>query len=838
MLRYHYKTMKYTTILQVLLLIGVLASCQPQDEFSTGDDRTLTFNVVLEGEENIQTRAYGGDLKLNEVGFGIAGYLTVGDFTADPATAVPNMLSSSKTMDGTPLSDVPWIKRPNASTKFTIKLPTKGGISGTEDGEKVSYFAWSGIKEANGYGLVAATTPGTAGYPFVDVKLRRPDGTQGDIVAAHALNFPNDYVVTAVDLDFHHLFSKFTFSVKNNTDAKVTITGTKLKFAKERIYAAARYTFNCSDSIGSFARYADYYTDDAFAPKDWATPEVTNSIVKLGDMLLLPQKTVDGFLTLELTYTLASGTTSNSITRTIPLKALNMRPGKNYLYTLNIHAEQVEVINVTVGKWNEAPTGSLPLVPGPCGDDILILEGTDAPYPYDGKWYWLDRSGYNNHCEIYTPASGQNTITHDPAKKAYVFNRTNATVNNYIKIPNLDTFTNTLTIEMIARTTWAPTSTAPTLLSFLGTGSLTRSALIHMYYNNQLYFDYGGTNPNNTQLYERIIMPFSFSKSEQEKKAFYAFTRDVTSGEFIRNNGLYYYNKVASNTTYNNKAVPFTSGTLGFQWGGEIHYLKISKKKKNFATIKSDYEALSQPSNYDITEDEKNLYEPPVTDGLILCLDARTGLTTDNCWRDLSLLKNKAGIQGFASGESLFRHEIDARGVSTIRLKNYLLMLQNKDGLGQHSNFTLQIVGWATSGTINTLISFQNAYNGAEAAVRQIHLHYPWDTGIYFSVPFNNQNKINYNQQPTTKSNYTFIKNRNSNSMEIRKNMSQVAYLSNATSTAGALNYCYIGGQNVTGGDMQPFDGYICTIRLYSRVLNSTELQQLYNYDVAAFGPF
>lgn len=834
MLRYHYKTMKYTTILQVLLLIGVLASCQPQDEFSTGDDRTLTFSIALEGEENIQTRAYGGDLKLNEVGFGIAGYLTVGDFTADPATAVPNMLSSSKTMDGTPLSDVPWIKLPNASTKFTIKLPTKGGISGTEDGEKVSYFAWSGIKEANGYGLVAATTPGTAGYPFVDVKLRRPDGTQGDIVAAHALNFPNDYVVTAVDLDFHHLFSKFTFSVKNNTDAKVTITGTKLKFAKERIYAAARYTFNCSDSIGSFARYADYYTDDAFAPKDWTTPEVTNSIVKLGDMLLLPQKTVDGFLTLELTYTLASGTTSNSITRTIPLKALNMRPGKNYLYTLNIHAEQVEVINVTVGKWNEAPTGSLPLVPGPCGDDILILEGTDAPYPYDGKWYWLDRSGYNNHCEIYTPVSGQNTITHDPAKKAYVFNRTNSTVNNYIKIPNLDAFTNTLTIEMIARTTWAPTSTAPTVLSFLGTGSLTRSALIHMFHNKQLYFDYGGTNPNNTHLYERTLIPFAFDATQRENKAFYVFRRDASIKSFVRNNGLHYYQKPIE-SGFNNQAIPFTYGSLGFQWGGEIHYLKISKKKKTANDIQSDYQDLKQPSNYDIADDTDNYYLPPVTSGLILCLDARTGITENSKWRDISTSKNEAGIQINGSGENIFRHEAAAGGVQYIRLKNHLLRLKN--GLGQHSNYTLQIVGWATQGTANTLISFQDSPSGPQNQVRRIHVHYPRNASVYFNSPYNSTNTLTVAGAPYSKSNYTFIKS-TGNYMEIRKNVTQIGYTTNANVTIGQLNYCYIGGHNATDSDIQAFDGYICTIRFYNRILSSTELQQLYNHDVTAFGPF
>ena len=837
MLRYHYKIMKYTTILQMLLLIGVLASCQPQDELSTGDDRTLTFNVALEGEEDIQTRAYGGDLKLNEVGFGIAGYLTVGDFTANPATAVPNMLSSSKTMAGATLSDVPWIKLPASSSKFTIKLPTKGGISSTEDGEKVSYFAWSGVKDANGYGLVAATTPGTAGYPFVDVKLRRADGTQGDIVAAHAINFPNDYVVTAVDLDFHHLFSKFTFSVKNNTDAKVTITGTKLKFAKERIYAAARYTYDCCDSIGSFGRYTDYHADDTFVPKDWTTPEVTNSIAKLGDVLLLPQKATDGFLTLELTYTLASGTTSNSITRTIPLKALNMRPGKNYLYTLNIHAEQVEVINVTVGKWNEAPTGSLPLVPGPCGDDILVLEGTDAPYPYDGKFYWLDRSGYNNHCEIYTPASGENTITHDPDKKAYVFNRTNSTVNNYIKIPNLDAFTNTLTIEMIARTTWAPTDLAPTVLAFspveIGAGNLTRAALIHMYHKNQLYFDYGARINYNS--YERIIMPFSFSANEQKRKAFYAFTRDITSGEFVRNNGRYYYNKVASNITYNNKAVPFTYGALGYQWGGEIHYLKISKKKKAFATIKSNYEALSQASNYDITEDEKNLYEPPVTNGLILCLDARTGLTTDNCWRDLSPQRNQAGIEAYESGESLFRHETDASGKSNIRLKNTLLMLKN--GLGQHNNYTLQIVGWATPNTTNSLISFQDSYRGSQNQVRRVHVHYPWGGGIVLNSPYNSTNSLTVTNTPYSKSNYTFIKSTNSY-MEIKKNTSRIGHTYNADVAIGSLNYCFIGGHYVTDEVMQAFDGYLCTIRFYNRILSTAELQQLYDYDRVAFGPF
>lgn len=810
----------HITHLFTALLLGAvlpLCSCEQQENPSIDSGDVLTINATLDGELDVNTRSYSGDVSLVDKGFTIVGYLLEGQYAPETMTIAPNVFDKSKGYQAVS-------KLSATDTKFKIPLP-QIGLCTEDEPTYLSVLAWTQGDTDTGYGITGHTENSSVGMPYLNINLRSPEGKQGDIVAAQKIDHQYDYVITAIDLDFKHILSKMSFVVKNSTETRITVKEVKLGVAENALYSKGKYTFNGSDSIGIYSDCSNYYPKKEYTPTGWITPTLTkDNTATLGELLLIPQKAPDGFFTIKLTYSVNSDAINTPVTRILKLKARDLQAGKNYIYTLDINAEAIRVISAIVGGWREAPTNALPMVPGECGDALLLLEGKDEPYQHtNGKLYWLDRSGYNHHCEIVN--SGTAPIQWNN-QDGYTLPGTGST----IKVPDLGQFNGDVLCELVCSLDKNHGKTYPTPISFQPTTS-TRSLMTHINSSGALVFDYGQTA---SVSYQRVeTTPPTRTSVDWDKRAFYAFSR-AKSGymSVVRNNSIY---QESQSTTANN-AAQLSNGVIGPDWKGVINYVKIVRANKTVAEVERDYNTLKDSYKFDDNL-TKGDYLPPVETGLVFCYDARSGAGSV-VWPDQSIYKrhitNRDGNLTFSNNK--------------VANFNNTRIWYEEAGLMNSQSFTLEIISKTTQGD-NTIISFHPQRSGSGEGNRQIQVHLPWSGQVAFNSPGGSHrlevpsNNIDYRNLHE----YSFIRNpanlTNSSGLKIMEiwqddTKSTTDKWANNVSPITSLvpiGFFSFGGQYANTSE-QYFTGQISAVRLYNRALTKDEIKRNSDSDKRIFG--
>ena len=834
--------MKYPILLPLFLLL-LLSACEERDDAILNTPKELTFGVTLDGRDiSVQSRAAGiPDTDILSRGITVAGYRTDGLMEANPDAAYPNFFDQEAGK-----SPVQTLTK-DASDKFKVGLTTQE----VKADQYLSFFAWAQNAPAAGCGITGSVTDGTTkGFPYLDVTNAADPTKQNDVVAAQKYNMLYDYMVSAVDLDFKHVLSKLTFKTRTASGTGIVITKAGIKYGANKVYQTARYAYNGTDTIGEWKTYANYQAANSTALnicRD-ALPTIHDGdLQSLGEVLLIPQTVGDDFMTLEVSYKIEgiAGIAGQEVTRSIPLKGIHLQQNYNYVYTLVFTGMEVELTNPLIASWIDDGTSQLPIIPGPRGDVLLLIDGHDAPYLHtDGKYYWLDRSGYNHHCEI-SNNSADNAITYDATDKSYVFNTKNVAgavpVGSFIKIPDLGTVSEVTAQLVVSGTSrlndadYIPLFfTSNKEIETVPSGSTAeyRTFLTHIYgTGSHIYFDYGYTKFSNADG-DRLQTPGIFANTDQQKKkSFFSFKRK-TGEKVITRDGSFYWEE-GNPTAIASKSVQLKYGAVGLAFRGKINYVKVMKKFRSLKDEDDDYQKMA--IRFKITEDEKittNQYLPPVKKGLMLCLDARTGVSTSSnivsIWADQSIFSNHAA--NYEGSSSKWASE-----KKSITFSSDILKLVS--ALGRHQSFTLELVAKPTANS-NSLISFQSSIGDSEGNSRVCHVHLPWTTAIAFNAP--SANRIDYTTTTSTdplnkRKNYCFIRDAAANKTEIRSN--NILLLGKSDWTLATLNdmaYCYIGGQ-ITNTGRQNFKGEVCTIRMYNRVLTAEEQKANYEYDYETF---
>lgn len=838
--------MKYPILLPLFLLL-LLSACEERGDVILNTPKELTFGVTLDGRDvSVQSRAAGiPDADILGRGITVAGYRTDGLMEADPDAAYPNFFDQEAGK-----SPVQTLTK-DASDKFKVGLTTQE----VKDNQYLSFFAWAQNAPITGCGITGSVTDGTTkGFPYLDVTNAADPTKQNDVVAAQKYNMLYDYMVSAVDLDFKHMLSKLTFKARTASGTGIVITKAGIKYGANKVYQTAQYAYNGTDTIGEWKTYANYQAASSTALnicRD-AFPTVHDGdLQSLGEVLLIPQTVDDNFMTLEVSYKIEGidGIAGQEVTRSIPLKGIHLQQNYNYVYTLVFTGMEVELTNPLIASWIDDGTSQLPIIPGPRGDVLLLIDGHDAPYLHtDGKYYWLDRSGYNHHCEI-SNSSADNAITYDATDKSYVFNTKNVTaaaaVGSFIKIPDLGTVSE-VTAQFIASGTGKLNDANYIPLFFTSnqeiasipssTATEYRTFLTNIYTTtNCIFFDYGYSTYNKGDG-DHLATPFIFTDvDQQKKKSFFSFKRK-TGEKAITRDGSFYWEE-GNPTAIASKSVQFKYGAVGMAFRGKINYVKIMKKYATIAEEDEDFKIMA--NRFKIEEDPvitNNKYLPPVKKGLLFCYDARSLMNTSTkIWQDQSRFLNNA----------ISSYDISYDSSSKSFIMSHMLEVSD---IKQHQEFTLEMVVKPKDYTGKTIVSFSSQYGlAARQTDQMLKIGMPGDglDGITFAAPYMETNNnipgyfplgLSTLDPRNQRRQYCFIRNfYSSASMEIKSNNRSLGIQKKTLPTLIYMRSNYIGTEYYWGSKENAFEGEINTIRMYNRPLTEEEQTANYNYDYETF---
>lgn len=534
----------------------------------------LMLNASIDGMAIAETRAAATDADLKTYGFYLAGYHTAGKMDESVADAYPNVFNHDAQDAQDPVPLVAW-----ANQKFTLKT-IKWALDETT---YLSFFGWSQSKPIPTSGVTTETTGIFAftkastdkGYPWIDIRNANAPADQTDVVGSSSVDHKNDAVLSAVDLDFRHLMSKLTFKAKSSSKANIVFTAVNIKYAANKVYKKARYTFGRDGNAPEvYSSFAEYHTGTAALNTSY--PVMTNGAeVALGCGLLIPQALSTGAVSLEIKYKLSPNSGSlpgDEQTKTLPLSALTLVQGTNYIYTINVQATGIFVLaDPVIEPWVVSGT-SLPVVSGPKGDVLLLLDGYDKPYQHtDGKQYWLDRSGYNRHVAL----SG-GYLSYNAAQHGYVFGSSAAGG----AIPTLagGGALGDLTADLVCEhTSGGAYTNASSPFKISGTYS----------YSLELAPS-GGTNVN-LRYTNNLLSWTAASVAEIDKLTYWSLVMDD------QNNKAYIYRN-ASPVATSSSAISSSSantGVLSPSYAGRISLLKITKSALSATEISTEGERLS-----------------------------------------------------------------------------------------------------------------------------------------------------------------------------------------------------------------------------------------------------
>lgn len=820
-----------------LLLLGLTASCNNEKWEGKGEANVLSFCLTLDGEASVESRATSKvtDMTVADFasyGFDIAGYGTVGRFEdnvqspSNYGAPVPNIFGLNEDKIA-----VPHIAR---ASDGNYKSPlSKIPLS---EGSYLSFYAWTQNQARNAQtGIVEATDSDTdQNYPYLKVVVNEVPGSQGDIVAARSMDRENDYVISAVDLDFAHILSKLTFRAKSPTKNLIKIDEVKINYAGNKVHRGGTFTFGSGVDMGGYSAYTGYNTgahslNSAFADISGG------STTELGELLILPQELEDGFASLDITYRVVLyDAVEQKVSKSVPLKALSLAPGSNYIITLSMSAYQVSPLSVEIADWKVGATSSIPIPPPPADTEVLLLlDGNDAPYinPLNGKTYWLDRSGNNRHCEI------QGNVVYDAVAGAYQFP---GTEEDRMMTPALGALGSEITVQVIAD---APGGTKNNQEAFYFSDVANFSNRIistHLSFNgnNSLYFDAGtgGSSGN----YDR--MQAAISSELLQRFSLYTYRKHAPT-QFMamsRNNTLH------SNAGGKTQALGQANyNTIGRRYTGRIKYFKLTRRSIKDTEMVDDYVKLKE--RYGMTHEP---LLPPVTNNLVLCLDGRTGkewVDGKRVWRDQSTYGNHAELVNDSRIEwSSISKSFTFKGESTQdRMK---LPLITTNGF-----FTIEVVVKPADRTYNRLLSFDDydpkSTNG-DAVISGTKIVMPnatnqifWSTSKYGDAV--NRIIIGNLTNLTTVKQYSFKRDPSLPKdvfLEVRQNGNIIGIAGDGRGAQAMTfgNACFIGGDCGFDDTHKPtnnhYQGEIMAIRLYSYPLTDAELVQNAAYDKATYG--
>lgn len=833
-----------------LLLLGLTASCNNEKWEGEGEANVLSFCLTLDGEASVESRAASKvtDMTVADFasyGFDIAGYGTVGRFEdnvqspSNYGAPVPNIFGLNEDKIA-----VPHIAR---ASDGNYKSPlSKIPLS---EGSYLSFYAWTQNQARNAQtGIVEATDSDTdQNYPYLKVVVNEVPGSQSDIVAARSIDRENDYVISAVDLDFAHILSKLTFRAKSPTKNLIKIDEVKINYAGNKVHRGGTFTFGSGVDMGGYSAYTGYNTGAHSLGSAFANIS-GGSTTELGELLILPQELEDGFASLDITYRVVLyDAVEQKVSKSVPLKALSLAPGSNYIITLSMSAYQVSPLSVEIADWKVGATSSIPIPPPPADTEVLLLlDGNDAPYtnPLNGKTYWLDRSGNNRHCEI------QGNVVYDAVAGAYQFP---GTEEDRMMTPALGALGSEITVQLIAD---APGGTKNGQEAFFFSDVANFSNRIistHLSFNgnNSLYFDAGtgGSSGN----YDR--MQAAISSELLQRFSLYTYRKHAPT-QFMamsRNNTLH------SNAGGKTQALGQANyNTIGRRYTGRIKYFKLTRRSIKDTEMVDDYVKLKE--RYGMTHEP---LLPPVTNNLVLCLDGRTGkewVDGKRVWRDQSTYGNHAELVNDSRIEwSSISKSFTFKGESTqdrMKLRETFSISEYWNSLGlPYYSFTLEIVVKPVDRNNNMVLAF-DSYNPAAAAGGALH------TGTKVRIP-NNTNRLFWGTADygdgvngmyidnlmnlSTLKQYSFKRNAQSPTqhdgfMEIRQNGAYLGQHTNpwAKQALAFGNSCFIGGDcgfNTNhGATSNHYQGEIMAIRLYSYSLTEEELLRNWAYDKATYG--
>lgn len=820
-----------------LLLLGLTASCNNEKWEGEGEANVLSFCLTLDGEASVESRAASKvtDMTVADFasyGFDIAGYGTVGRFEdnvqspSNYGAPVPNIFGLNEDKIA-----VPHIAR---ASDGNYKSPlSKIPLS---EGSYLSFYAWTQNQARNAQtGIVEATDSDTdQNYPYLKVVVNEVPGSQGDIVAARSIDRENDYVISAVDLDFAHILSKLTFRAKSPTKNLIKIDEVKINYAGNKVHRGGTFTFGSGVDLGGYSAYTGYNTGAHSLGSAFANIS-GGSTTELGELLILPQELEDGFASLDITYRVVLyDAVEQKVSKSVPLKALSLAPGSNYIITLSMSAYQVSPLSVEIADWKVGATSSIPIPPPPADTEVLLLlDGNDAPYtnPLNGKKYWLDRSGNNRHCEI------QGNVVYDVAAGAYQFP---GTEEDRMMTPALGTLGSEITVQLIAD---APGGTRNSQEAFYFSDVANFSNRIistHLSFNgnNSLYFDAGtgGSSGN----YDRIQA--AISSELLQRFSLYTYRKHAPT-QFMamsRNNTLH------SNAGGKTQALGQANyNTIGRRYTGRIKYFKLTRRSIKDTEMVDDYVKLKE--RYGMTHEP---LLPPVTNNLVLCLDGRTGkewVDGKRVWRDQSTYGNHAELVNDSRIEwSSISKSFTFKGESTQdRMK---LPLITTNGF-----FTIEVVVKPADRTYNRLLSFDD-YNpkstNGDAVISGTKIVMPngtnqifWSTSKYGDAV--NRIIISNLTNLTTVKQYSFKRDPSLPKdafLEVRQNGNIIGIAGDGRGVQAMTfgNACFIGGDcgfdDIHNPTNNHYQGEIMAIRLYSYPLTDAELVQNAAYDKATYG--
>lgn len=787
-------------LLYILCIATLLASCrktEPNGE--TLSEQELTFNLSIDGMPTVETRAAGDDSDLKTHGFYLAGYHTEGLMNDASASASPNVFNYDAA-DGQ--EAVPLVSF--ANNKFTLKT-IKWKLDNTS---YLSFYGWSQNKQmgtTSTTGIIGQTTDANdKGYPWIDICNADAPSDQTDIVGSRSENHKNDAVISAVDLDFGHLLSKLSFKAKSTTKASVTFTAVTVKYTPSKVFKKARYTFGSdAATIGNYGAYAEYQSGDVALNSTY--PAISNGAeVSLGSLLLIPQSLAAGDLSLEIKYkTIASGgsTTIPEQTRTLPLSAFAFEQGKNYLYTLDIRSNEIVMTTEpSIELWQVVGNTELPLIAGPKGNTILLLDGYDKPFPHNGKLYWLDRSGYNRHMEL---AGGY--VSYDSIKHGYVFKR--SAVGG--TIPNFRPTSSSVYFDMVAE----------------GTGTAVPQNLFELGYcgfqlpssGNTVRFR-GSGNPGS-------ITWTAPSRSDINKQTFWSGTYGANDEDKLQ----IYHNASLKNKYWNTTfSLNFEDNKIAPQYDGRISFLKVSQGARPTEEFIADFFDCKKRFNI---EEKPSALLPPVTDGLLFCLDGRSGkedIDGLNLWRD-QVGKNDAKVVGTVNWSSnRFQITSSSDPANLANRTNYLNMFYK---VAMTNDFTVEMV-LRPNGTYSGSPVYWADGLTRDMNKRILSLHIPYaGPKVYIDAPGQNRYDFSWPSDVggATEARQVAIRRKYGDKSEFF--IRGVVKGTGSASEDISKRKCEMMD---IGGFLWSGDFYL--LRVYNRALTDEEMQKNYQYNINNLG--
>lgn len=412
----------------ILSFAAALSACTKTNDGGGGGTESgmLTFNATVENaqftSEPTATKVVENDIMAK--GFTITGFYYENSLFADLTTPIAPAVFDPR-----------YPKIDYVDGKFqAMTRPWR-----VKDDSRLSFFAWSDNNTASGYGHLGHSADADKGFPWIDFAQHADPASQSDLLAVKVLDQRNDVVISTIDLPFRHVLSKVSFRAYSSLKMGVSFSSIKITYAAGKVMSKGRFTYNgATDAVGEFSGHTtpfsgSYNLISGTMPSVSSVNNSATTGVSLGEVVLLPQTLEAGYATINATYRIeiAPGKWSADISKSVPLSAQILASGSHYCYALDITASDIRFTLDGVAEWDgTSEYEGLPIIAGPGGDVLLLYDATDAPYEYNGKRYWLDRSGYNRHAEIV------GNVTYDAVNKVLLFSDGNTT-EDYISIPDI-----------------------------------------------------------------------------------------------------------------------------------------------------------------------------------------------------------------------------------------------------------------------------------------------------------------------------------------------------------------------------------------------------------------